>query len=460
MANKRIKDLGTTASTLAADDYVAIDGNANGTRKIVKGDLVNDISTQVAGTYLDEANNLSDVASKDTSKLNLEVPNVGVSPNEVPLSGQLGTMAFQDSAGVSVGQLSADGKTTLTNDSDNALVVETTNKNPMYVNVVGSAPNYLFDVRDDSTSKFRVDESGRVGIGSSPGSLNAAADDLVVGDGTGDRGISIFSNNASQGGIYFADGTTGSDQYAGGLIYYHNLNRLDFYTAGGHQWSIDSSGNLVANGSHDILIPDNAGAALEIKEGANPYLRFITTNGGEKIEVYKETHHSANIVMGNNLGIDFSATGDGSGTASSEVLSDYEEGTWTPVYTPTGGSFAAITMNVVAARYVKIGHQVTVNCYIQTTNLDTTGASGLVTVTGLPYANAGSNNYTAANIGYAIDWTEAPAGGHVSQGSSEIVLNKRFTSITGSLSSMSVSDLNTASGSKNTIMLTATYNSF
>lgn len=61
------------------------------------------------------ANNLSDVASKDTSKLNLEIPDVGTAPNEVPLSGQLGSMAFQDSAGVSVGQLEVSGNTQFLN---------------------------------------------------------------------------------------------------------------------------------------------------------------------------------------------------------------------------------------------------------------------------------------------------------------------------------------------------------
>ncbi len=42
------------------------------------------------------ANNLDDVASKDTAKLNLEVPNVGTAANEVPLCGFLGSGAFRE----------------------------------------------------------------------------------------------------------------------------------------------------------------------------------------------------------------------------------------------------------------------------------------------------------------------------------------------------------------------------
>ena len=45
--------------------------------------------------------------------------------------------------------------------------------------------------------------------------------------------------------------------------------------------------------------------------------------------------------MGNGNGIDFSATGDSSGTTSSEVFDDYEEGT----FTPTLNCGATITAN-------------------------------------------------------------------------------------------------------------------
>ena len=108
MATTRIKDITTAASTFSSDDFVAIDGATSGTRKMAKADLISEVSSGVSGTYLEESNNLSDVASLDTSKLNMKIPDVGTAPNEVPLSGQLGTMAFQDADGVSAGTVSAD----------------------------------------------------------------------------------------------------------------------------------------------------------------------------------------------------------------------------------------------------------------------------------------------------------------------------------------------------------------
>lgn len=53
-------------------------------------------------------------------------------------------------------------------------------------------------------------------------------------------------------------------------------------------------------------------------------------------------------------GIDFSATANSSGTMTSELLADYEEGTWTPV-----NPDLTITNNFTA-QYTKIGNVVTV----------------------------------------------------------------------------------------------------
>ena len=108
MATKRIKDISTTATTFAADDFIALDASSVGTRKMAKASLI----TQVGANYLEKADNLSDVADKDTSKLNLEVPNVGTAANEVPVNGMLGDLAFQSSAGVVVDDLTVDGQLT------------------------------------------------------------------------------------------------------------------------------------------------------------------------------------------------------------------------------------------------------------------------------------------------------------------------------------------------------------
>jgi hypothetical protein len=66
---------------------------------------------------------------------------------------------------------------------------------------------------------------------------------------------------------------------------------------------------------------------------------------------------NGNVIMLSGNGIDFSAT---SGTGTSELLSDYEEGVWTPTYTTSGTDFDSVTYGIQTGSYVKIGELVTV----------------------------------------------------------------------------------------------------
>ena len=90
-----------------------------------------------------------------------------------------------------------------------------------------------------------------------------------------------------------------------------------------------------------------------------------------------------NVTLANGHGIDFSATSDGSGSMTSELLDNYEEGTWTPVYAgaSSAGSF---TYNEQQGQYTRIGNLVT--CWWNLTNItDSSEGSGQVNITGLPY---------------------------------------------------------------------------
>ena len=91
--------------------------------------------------------------------------------------------------------------------------------------------------------------------------------------------------------------------------------------------------------------------------------------------------NSCNLIMSNGFGIDFSADGNASGMTS-EVLDDYETGTWTPVLT-FGGASAGITYSLQSGIYTKVGDLVTVLARI---NLSSKGTSvGIVAIAGLPF---------------------------------------------------------------------------
>ena len=95
--------------------------------------------------------------------------------------------------------------------------------------------------------RMRIDSSGRVGIGNSiPSSFDAAGDNLVVGTGSGNNGLTVYSGTANAGSLFFADGTGSAAAKADGYIQYtHSDQALAFATGGGSErMRINSNGGV------------------------------------------------------------------------------------------------------------------------------------------------------------------------------------------------------------------------
>jgi hypothetical protein len=107
---------------------------------------------------------------------------------------------------------------------------------------------------------------------------------------------------------------------------------------------------------------------------------------------------NGNVVMTTSgTGIDFSATTEGSGTMTSELLNDYEEGTFTPTIVGTSAAGTG-TYTTQFGRYTKVGRVVTCDITVTWTAHDGTGN---LEVAGLPFSVLTTTNYTAsAAIGY------------------------------------------------------------
>ena len=60
---------------------------------------------------------------------------------------------------------------------------------------------------------------------------------------------------------------------------------------------VDLAGDLTFSAAKDILITDNSATALEIKEGSNLYMRFVTTNSSESILLQKDTTITGNLTV-------------------------------------------------------------------------------------------------------------------------------------------------------------------
>jgi len=215
---------------------------------------------------------------------------------------------------------------------------------------------------------------GKILIGTTT-TLGSNADDLNIKT-TGNTGISIQSGTSSAGNIYFADGTSGTALYRGYVTYNHSGDSLSLGTANTTALSIDSNGNIEA----DV----------------------------------------GNIVIGTSgKGIDFSATSDGNGTDTSELLDDYEEGTFTP--TSHGWSAGGTTTYTSQkGTYIKVGRMVTVMGVVGWSAIS--GASGVHAIGGLPYATNGSFDWEGTNFIHTINMGDGKVSGKIGDGYSSSFL--------------------------------------
>ena len=197
-------------------------------------------------------------------------------------------------------------------------------------------------------------------------------------------------------------------------------NRLAFDAAGHLQVK---SGGLTINTVGQALGvgTNNPGHAIEVKHTAPEIMLEETSSGGSKrlslgvtsgglpfinaeqsggaiamnmtgTEVARFNSNGLSFPSGK--GIDFSATSDGAGANRSELLDDYEEGTWTATM-PRGGS---VTMS--SSYYVKVGAMVYAGAYITCSGQPSEG--NLWRIGGLPYAvKSGSHYHAAGSITYS-----------------------------------------------------------
>ena len=116
-------------------------------------------------------------------------------------------------------------------------------------------------------------------------------------------------------------------------------------------------------------------------------------------------------------------------TAAANALDDYEEGTWTPAYTPEGGTFGITYVGAIPGRYVKIGKQVTCWFYIGTDGVNTSAASGdNVYLTGLPFAAETVGAGVWGTAVYSEKWSgENPTHAVISSTESRLQLFYRTT---------------------------------
>jgi len=201
----------------------------------------------------------------------------------------------------------------------------------------------FFCTRADSgslTEQMRITSAGYIGIGSgSPSSYNSRGRDLVIKKTGSDVGISIVAE-ASGGTDYsssvmFADGTSGTAGYRGSIEYDHATDVMKFGVAASQDMTLYDSGRL---------------------------------------------HPAGGVFLGS--------------SNNSNLLDDYEEGTWTPTIRDLGDN--AATLATAQGTYTKIGRQVILNYRIE---LSSKGSmtGNYVLLGGIPF-NHPTESYNGTGI--------------------------------------------------------------
>jgi hypothetical protein len=110
-----------------------------------------------------------------------------------------------------------------------------------------------------------------------------------------------------------------------------------------------------------------------VQSSATKKVSVADLTAGRAISATQLTLTTGNLIVADGQGIDFSAT---PGTGTSELLADYEEGTWTPSIGGTATYFAQ------TGRYTRVGRLVTFTGTIYINFLNT---GSLTTISGLPF---------------------------------------------------------------------------
>jgi len=350
----------TTVDTAAAAANVGfvVDGNftvSNVTSTITSSssDITTFATTNATSGYTEFAYNTSTVAGyigNGTSLLS------GAANTDFIMRSESGAIKFTTGGGNLALTIDSSQNATFAGKSDITTSVSgfastiTNNKDDSQGVLIRTSDNdggeYILDLQSSSSatgtdyaSKFNVAKSGNVGIGSAP----------ITSPNSADVSLSVFA--AQDSSIILGDSV--------------------------ETWEIYQNDDLF------------------FSYGSSPTTVMLLHRTSNNVTI------AGDLIIGTSgKGIDFSATSDGSGTTSSEVLDDYEEGTYTPDFvasinvsgTPRGfytliGNIVTVHVTITSAGSISDGNAVSITLPFVTASL-----------TGGAYNGGGSIGYTTLSL--------------------------------------------------------------
>ena len=289
-----------------------------------------------------------------------------------------------------------------------------------------------------ASEAMRIDSSGNVVIGNT--SAFTGAQFTVDNGGSGDAVIALSRSGSGQNDVAivnsagefivkngFASNVSNLTERlrinSAGTSVFTTTSRVATFTGNGIEVNFSAGSNVfigTQSGSEGKIGTINS-APMSIYAG-NSY-----TNRAELATNGDFTLHNGNLVLASGHGINFSAHGNASGM-SSELLDDYEEGTWTVTLSSSGGGLAYTVANSTGY-YTKIGDVVHAWWYSGVINISNNGV-GSARITGLPFTSANlSQNYGVVSTTHNTAFTPATDSGYVSTNSGTIIFQPTGSTI-------------------------------
>ena len=367
---------GSEGVTLSYKDSNYVDVYQNGV-KLGDADYTSTSGTAIVLATGATANDLVEIIVFDVFSISDTVSKAdgGTFDGNITMGGTLavtGTTAFTGSvSGLDVNGteiiLDADADTSITSDTDDQIdfkcggvdrviigadgsfTSQPASSGTIVFNEASNDVDFRVESNDNTHGIFLDAGAGLVGIGNSnPDGHYNLADDLVIGNGSGGRGLTIYSGNDSSANIAFNDAE--ADAMTAYIQYNHSTNHMQFNTSVGNQLEItDTDGLIEYNGAfvhfHRGSVNNNASVSIDIPD--------ISSAGATMVYAFY-THHAIQSYGAARVSTLGMYLGSVVSTHDIQNITSSGGGSWS--YSSPGSNVLRITKN--AGTYIGGGHYV------------------------------------------------------------------------------------------------------